>query len=125
MPYIVGSEIWGNLERDANPIHHRDNIMYHGWYMAMLGEYISNTGDDRYNRQPLRRCKPVSSIRPSPSWITIDRVSARPRVRKAQTTSSRLSIACGFSIFAITGTGTWASACAASPRLRMCSSTGG
>ena len=52
--YWVLENLWGNLERDANPIHHRDNIMYHGWYMAMLGEYISNTGDDRYNRQPLR-----------------------------------------------------------------------
>lgn len=51
--YWVLENAWGNLELDANPIHHRDNIMYHGWFMAMLAEYISNTGDHRYNSQPL------------------------------------------------------------------------
>jgi hypothetical protein len=31
----------------------RDNIMYSGWFGALLSEYISNTGDSRYNDQPL------------------------------------------------------------------------
>jgi hypothetical protein len=31
----------------------RDNIMYSGWFGAMLAEYISNTGDHRYNEQPM------------------------------------------------------------------------
>lgn len=51
--YWALENAWGNLSLDPNPIHHRDNIMYHGWYMAMLAEYISNTGDQRYNAQPM------------------------------------------------------------------------
>ena len=51
--YWVLENAWGNLSLDPNPIHQRDNIMYHGWYMAMLAEYISNTGDDYTRRQPL------------------------------------------------------------------------
>ena len=51
--YWAWENAWGNLSGDPNPIHHRDNIMYHGWFMAMLAEYISNTGDNRYNDQPL------------------------------------------------------------------------
>lgn len=44
---------WGNLSLDPNPITDRDNVMYHGWFMAMLGEYMSNTGDYRANAEPL------------------------------------------------------------------------
>ncbi len=51
--YWALENAWGNLALDPNPIHHRDNIMYHGWYMAMLAEYISNTGDTRYRDEPL------------------------------------------------------------------------
>ncbi|MGB0219377.1 MAG: hypothetical protein ACPGJF_08605 [Sinimarinibacterium flocculans] len=51
--YWVWENAWGNLALDPNPIHHRDNVMYHGWYMAMLAEYISNTGDTRYQDEPL------------------------------------------------------------------------
>lgn len=51
--YWALENAWGNLSLDANPIHHRDNVMYHGWFAAMLGEYISNTGDTRYNDRPM------------------------------------------------------------------------
>jgi hypothetical protein len=50
--YWALENAWGNLSLDPNPVP-RDNIMYSGWYGAMLAEYISNTGDQRYNEQPL------------------------------------------------------------------------
>jgi hypothetical protein len=50
--YWALENAWGNLQLDPNPIHPRDNVMYHGWFGAMLGEYIANTGDTRYE-QPL------------------------------------------------------------------------
>ncbi len=50
--YWVLENAWGNLSLDPNPVP-RDNIMYSGWYGAMLAEYISNTGDQRYNEQPM------------------------------------------------------------------------
>lgn len=50
--YWALENAWGNLSLDPNPVP-RDNIMYSGWYGAMLAEYISNTGDQRYNDRPL------------------------------------------------------------------------
>lgn len=50
--YWALENAWGNLSLDPNPVP-RDNIMYSGWYGAMLAEYIANTGDQRYNEQPL------------------------------------------------------------------------
>lgn len=44
---------WGHLSLDPNPITDRDNVMYHGWFMAMLGEYMSNTGDYSANNEPM------------------------------------------------------------------------
>ncbi|MBL6751335.1 MAG: hypothetical protein ISP90_12470 [Nevskia sp.] len=42
---------WGRLRLDPDPIPN-DNIMYSGWYGALLAEYISNTGDRRYCDEP-------------------------------------------------------------------------
>ncbi|AXQ29988.1 hypothetical protein D0B54_15480 [Solimonas sp. K1W22B-7] len=50
--YWVLENAWGNLSLDPDPIA-RDNIMYSGWFGAMLGEYIANTGDLAYGEQPL------------------------------------------------------------------------
>ncbi len=50
--YWALENAWGNLSLDPDPVP-RDNIMYSGWFGALLAEYISNTGDSRYNDQPL------------------------------------------------------------------------
>lgn len=50
--YWVLENAWGNLALDPDPVA-RDNIMYSGWFGAMLAEYISNTGDQRYDEQPM------------------------------------------------------------------------
>ena len=50
--YWALENAWGNLSLDPDPVP-RDNIMYSGWFGALLSEYISNTGDSRYNDQPL------------------------------------------------------------------------
>ncbi|MDB5976520.1 MAG: hypothetical protein JWR07_3280, partial [Nevskia sp.] len=50
--YWALENAWGNLSLDPDPVP-RDNIMYSGWFGAMLAEYISNTGDSRYNDSPL------------------------------------------------------------------------
>jgi hypothetical protein len=50
--YWALENAWGNLSLDPDPVP-RDNIMYSGWFGAMLAEYISNTGDRRYDEQPL------------------------------------------------------------------------
>ncbi|HZR36593.1 MAG TPA: hypothetical protein VFA75_14570 [Nevskia sp.] len=50
--YWALENAWGNLSLDPNPVP-RDNIMYSGWFGAMLAEYISNTGDSRYHDQPM------------------------------------------------------------------------
>lgn len=41
--------IWGNFKTDPNPFI-KDNIMYYGWYAAMLGLHQLNYGDDRFSR---------------------------------------------------------------------------
>lgn len=41
--------IWGNFKTDPNPFI-RDNIMYYGWYAAMLGLNQLNFGDERFSR---------------------------------------------------------------------------
>lgn len=41
--------IWGNFKTDPNPFI-KDNIMYYGWYAAMLGLHQLNFGDDRFSR---------------------------------------------------------------------------
>jgi len=50
--YWALENAWGNLSLDPDPVP-RDNIMYSGWFGALLSEYISNTGDSRYNDQPM------------------------------------------------------------------------
>jgi hypothetical protein len=42
---------WGNLRWNGDPMapHTHDNVMYSGWLAAMIGMYISNTGDARYD----------------------------------------------------------------------------
>jgi hypothetical protein len=50
--YWALENAWGNLSLDPDPVP-RDNIMYSGWYGAMLAEYIANTGDHRYNESPM------------------------------------------------------------------------
>ena len=50
--YWALENAWGNLALDPDPVS-RDNIMYSGWFGAMLAEYISNTGDQRYDEQPM------------------------------------------------------------------------
>ena len=42
---------WGNLRLGADPMAPatHDNVMYTGWYAAMIAFYASNTGDHRYN----------------------------------------------------------------------------
>lgn len=51
--YWALENAWGNLSFNPDPVP-RDNIMYSGWFGALLAEYISNTGDQRYNQEPLR-----------------------------------------------------------------------
>ncbi|HEY2735776.1 MAG TPA: hypothetical protein VGI70_17380, partial [Polyangiales bacterium] len=42
---------FGNLRFGADPMapDTHDNVMYSGWFAAMIGMYASNTGDDRYD----------------------------------------------------------------------------
>ena len=42
---------FGNLRLGADPMapDTHDNVMYSGWFAAMVGMYASNTGDDRYS----------------------------------------------------------------------------
>jgi hypothetical protein len=42
---------WGNLRLGADPVapSTHDNVMYTGWYAAMIAFYASNTGDHRFN----------------------------------------------------------------------------
>jgi hypothetical protein len=48
--YWALENAWGNLRLDADPMAPatHDNVMYSGWYAAMIGMHASNTGDDRY-----------------------------------------------------------------------------
>jgi len=50
--YWALENAWGNLRLDPDPMAPatRDNVMYSGWYAAMIGMHASNTGDERYNR---------------------------------------------------------------------------
>lgn len=50
--YWALENAWGNLRLDPNPIAPttHDNVMYSGWYAAMIGMYASTTGDDRYTK---------------------------------------------------------------------------
>ena len=50
--YWALENAWGNLRLDPDPmaVTTRDNVMYSGWYAAMIGMHASNTGDDRYDR---------------------------------------------------------------------------
>ena len=41
--------IWGNFKTDPNPFA-KDNIMYYGWYAAMLGLHQLNFGDEQFSR---------------------------------------------------------------------------
>ncbi len=41
--------IWGHFKTDPNPFI-KDNIMYYGWYAAMLGLHQLNFGDERFSR---------------------------------------------------------------------------
>lgn len=49
--YWALENAWGNLRLDADPMAPatHDNVMYSGWYAAMIAMYASNTGDDRYD----------------------------------------------------------------------------
>jgi hypothetical protein len=49
--YWVWENAWGNFRLDPDPIAPKthDNVMYSGWYAAMIGMYASNTGDHRYD----------------------------------------------------------------------------
>ena len=51
--YWALENAWGNLRLDPDPMAPatRDNVMYSGWYAAMIGMHASNTGDERY-KQP-------------------------------------------------------------------------
>ena len=42
---------WGNLRLGADPVatSTHDDVMFTGWYAAMVAFYASNTGDDRFN----------------------------------------------------------------------------
>jgi len=50
--YWAIENAWGNLRLDPDPMAPatHDNVMYSGWYAAMIGMHASNTGDDAYNR---------------------------------------------------------------------------
>ena len=50
--YWAFENAWGNLRLDPDPMapSTHDNVMYSGWYAAMIGMHASNTGDDRYDR---------------------------------------------------------------------------
>jgi hypothetical protein len=50
--YWALENAWGNLRLDPDPMAPatHDNVMYSGWYAAMIGMHASNTGDDRYTR---------------------------------------------------------------------------
>ena len=50
--YWVLENAWGNLRLDPDPMAPatHDNVMYSGWYAAMIGMHTSNTGDDAYDR---------------------------------------------------------------------------
>ena len=50
--YWALENAWGNLRLDPDPMAPatRDNVMYSGWYAAMIGMHASNTGDERYDR---------------------------------------------------------------------------
>jgi len=50
--YWALENAWGNLRLDPDPIAPgtHDNVMYSGWYAAMIAMYASNTGDDRYDK---------------------------------------------------------------------------
>ncbi|MDJ0853135.1 MAG: hypothetical protein QNK04_32605 [Myxococcota bacterium] len=50
--YWAWENAWGNLRLDPDPMAPRthDNVMYSGWYAAMIGMYASNTGDGRYDK---------------------------------------------------------------------------
>lgn len=47
--YWAVENFWGALRLDPNPIE-RDNIMYTGWYAAMLGMIASTVDDHSFNR---------------------------------------------------------------------------
>ena len=49
--YWALENAWGNLRLDPDPIapETHDNVMYSGWYAAMIAMYASNTGDDHYD----------------------------------------------------------------------------
>lgn len=47
--YWFYENLFGNLSLDPDPIR-KDNVMYSGWYGAMLGLYATTTGDTRYNQ---------------------------------------------------------------------------
>jgi hypothetical protein len=49
--YWALENAWGNLRLDPDPMAPgtHDNVMYSGWYAAMIAMYASNTGDDRYD----------------------------------------------------------------------------
>ncbi len=50
--YWAYENAWGNLRLNPDPMapDTHDNVMYSGWYAAMIGMYASNTGDDRYDK---------------------------------------------------------------------------
>lgn len=50
--YWALENAWGNLRLDPDPMAPttRDNVMYSGWYAAMIGMHASNTGDETYNQ---------------------------------------------------------------------------
>ncbi len=50
--YWALENAWGNLRLDPDPMapETHDNVMYSGWYAAMIAMYASITGDDRYDR---------------------------------------------------------------------------
>lgn len=47
--YWALENFWGNLRLDADPVP-RDNIMYTGWYGALLAMNMSNFGDLRFSQ---------------------------------------------------------------------------
>jgi Linalool dehydratase/isomerase len=50
--YCALENAWGNLRLDPDPMapETHDNVMYSGWYAAMIAMYASNTSDDRYDK---------------------------------------------------------------------------
>jgi hypothetical protein len=48
--YWSKESLWGHLRYNPDPVP-RDNIMLTGWLGYQLASYVSNTGDDRYERE--------------------------------------------------------------------------